>query len=482
MWMAGTTGSPPLQFRPRQSRPSIPPTWKRVGSNHDGMGKLSKFGSKVSISSDGSTVVASYDQSGLDRWTRGTTGAVIFESNVTENGDEVWNEAAVVSQFHECKAGVMALSGNGKVAPFLTVGCLHFLGLTLWERGEFHATPTYSDNSEDVVDKFIVRVEEEKWFSNYGARVYLMDPFGYPDSNGDPALYNQYSPPEVAVSENGNVIATGNDGNVIVLEYNYSTGVQPSVRHSSAVLPKGGRTLSLSTGGNALAVAFYTPHVYEEVNGTERGELLDLAYESVEVRRRESSTGEWVLVGTDYPVGRSATIASTSLSADGTILAVGGTEEDGSPDIYVPCCRGEEEKCEYYDGRVRVYRFDDDDNDGGGNWTLLGQVLLGDRLLRDDFGKSVSLSRDGMRLTVGVPGSDAGGAGSGTVRVYWYDAESNEWLPLGGEGIIVGSESGEGFGSSVALSADGNRVVVGAPKNRAGGIDAGRVSVFELGN
>lgn len=49
-------------------------------------------------------------------------------------------------------------------------------------------------------------------------------------------------------------------------------------------------------------------------------------------------------------------------------------------------------------GQVRAFQW----NSTGGKWDLLGQVLT-DESLDDEFGRSVSLSRDGLTMAAGAP-------------------------------------------------------------------------------
>ena len=67
-------------------------------------------------------------------------------------------------------------------------------------------------------------------------------------------------------------------------------------------------------------------------------------------------------------------------------------------------------------------------------------------------GTSVALSADGNRMAVGAPGG-------ATTRVYEWDG--SVWNQLGAD--INGEEIGGDFGQAVSLSADGNRLAVGAP-------------------
>lgn len=76
---------------------------------------------------------------------------------------------------------------------------------------------------------------------------------------------------------------------------------------------------------------------------------------------------------------------------------------------------------------------------------------------RDQFGAAVAMTPDGNRLLVGAPGP----AGSGAGAVCYYEWNGVDWdllLP------IVGTSDGDNLGTSVAiLSSDGNTLAMGAP-------------------
>jgi hypothetical protein len=86
------------------------------------------------------------------------------------------------------------------------------------------------------------------------------------------------------------------------------------------------------------------------------------------------------------------------------------------------------------------------------------------------FGESVSLSDDGNILAVGIRGS---AFEVGEVKIYRY----NNGLWDMDETSIIGTERGEGFGASVALSGDGSTVVVGSPQNSLFHENAGIIAV-----
>lgn len=107
-------------------------------------------------------------------------------------------------------------------------------------------------------------------------------------------------------------------------------------------------------------------------------------------------------------------------------------------------------------------------------WVPKGEVIEGIGV-SDRFGTAVSLSADGDRLAVGAINNDEVASNAGQVRI--YDWDGNNWMqigaPINGEGI------GDNAGGAVSLSANGNRLAIGSPDNSELGTDVGQARVFE---
>jgi len=87
---------------------------------------------------------------------------------------------------------------------------------------------------------------------------------------------------------------------------------------------------------------------------------------------------------------------------------------------------------------------------------------------------SVSLSADGNRLAIGAHNHDGNGSRSGHTRLYNWSGAA--WIQLGSD---INGEAAEDFsGGSVSLSSDGNRVAIGADGNDDNGDKSGHVRVF----
>ena len=146
--------------------------------------------------------------------------------------------------------------------------------------------------------------------------------------------------------------------------------------------------------------------------------------------------------GGEYPV---------SLSADGRTMAVGLSSMN----------------------RVRIYAY----QIGAGDWEQVAQEIRGER--DSEFsGGAVALSSDGLSVIIGAIGNDDAGRDAGHVRIYTFSPSLLRWVQLGPD--IDGDSAGDSFGFSVAISADGRTVAVGAPAYSGGETQTaiGQVKVF----
>jgi hypothetical protein len=109
----------------------------------------------------------------------------------------------------------------------------------------------------------------------------------------------------------------------------------------------------------------------------------------------------------------------------------------------------------------------------GDQWVPRGPAKVGEAD-SDLSGYSVAVSASGDRVAVGAAGN---AAARGHVRVWEWNG-GNDWIQVGQD--IPGEAAGDNFGWAVSMSADGARVAVGAISNSAGGAGTsiGHVRVF----
>ena len=264
------------------------------------------------------------------------------------------------------------------------------------------------------------------------------------------------------VSKEGTGVLSYSSSNTSVATINSSTG-------QVTIVGEGTTTITVSLAASADQVyAAATP-----VSKT-------LTVSSIPVPNPWTQRGADINGEADDFTGR-----SVSLSADGTIVAIGAKWNSGNSS---------------YAGNVRVYQYDATKttaqtdqslpNFGPAGWNRLGADIDGENVY-DYSGESVSLSADGTILAIGAPNNNGNGSYAGHVRVYQYDATKTTaqtdqslpnfgpagWNRLGAD--IDGENVYDNSGLSVSLSADGTIVAIGAVYNNGNDSDLGHVRVYQ---
>jgi len=273
------------------------------------------------------------------------------------------------------------------------------------------------------------------------------------DIDGDAA--GDFCGYSVELSANGNIVAVGsdwNDGNgdksgqVRIFENTAGSWTQIGESiYGEAANDLSGSSISLNEDGSIVAI------------GASGNDGDNNEYNCGHVRVYENINGNWTQIGQDID-GESFedhSGGSVSLSADGSIVAIGanGVDVNGAD----------------YTGQVKVYE------NISGIWTQMGESINGDAHY-DLFGSHISLSANGSRLAIGAHGNDGNGSASGQVKIFEYT--SGSWTQMGED--IYGESSLDQSGVSVSINADGSIVAIGAIYNDGGFIDAGHVRVFHF--
>lgn len=197
-----------------------------------------------------------------------------------------------------------------------------------------------------------------------------------------------------------------------------------------------GMSLAISDDGSRIAVGV----PYGTTNGY--------------VQVHEWALGAWGQRGTNINGGFTQEFGrSVAMSQDGLTVAIGSPTAPG----------GGTER-----GFTAVYRW------GGSGWSQLGSDING-AANSDQSGWSVALSDDGNTVAIGSRLADDAGNASGTTRVYQWSSTLLEWIL---ETTFLGEAANDQSGYSVALSADGRVVAIGAETNAAGGSQRGHVRLY----
>ena len=205
-----------------------------------------------------------------------------------------------------------------------------------------------------------------------------------------------------------------------------------------------GYSLAMSSNGSRVAIGADK----NDAGGTDAGH----------VRVFDWNGSVWTQAGADIDGESAGDLmghkGEVSLSSDGLRLAVGARRDDAT---------GTDA------GHVRVFNW------SGSAWTQLGGDIDGEAA-GDEFGVGVALSPDGSRLAVGGHLNDAGGSNAGHARVFEYIGGS--WTQIGAD--LDGNDPSGLFGTAVALSSNGSRLVVGGPRvDGPGGSECGLARVFD---
>ncbi|REE00464.1 Ig-like domain-containing protein [Marinoscillum furvescens] len=268
----------------------------------------------------------------------------------------------------------------------------------------------------------------------------------------------------VSLSADGTVLAVGANtsdlhyddfapsGYVKVFELSGGAWVQKgSTLNASSNSENFGNSVSLSADGQVMAVG--APGYNSTAGAT---------------RVYKWSGSAWVQIGTDIVASQSETLGTTvslEVSATDSVLVVGSPAYESVTSSFDNA------------GRIQIFRYAD--GSWGGSWSGAQEIIGAPH---DVLGQSVAVSADMERVVAGAPQDFYGfDPYYGYVKVYEYNAGT--WQMLGdsipsltGEGALIEADE---FGKAVGISADGSRVIIGAPTTVTDISPNGRVEIHE---
>jgi Flp pilus assembly pilin Flp len=391
--------------------------WPQVGSKIVGATSSHRAGHAVSLSSDGSTVAIGTPHPNNRR------GQVKIFENVngtwTQKGNTLDGSYTVIppstTQYPDNFGYSVSLSNDGNT---VAIGARYYTStnLLLRQRGRV----------------IVYKMVGSTW-TQVGLPI-----------NGEGE--NDHSGYSVSLSGDGTTLAIGapyNDAYGHVRIYKNINGTWTQIGADiNGEAPSDGSGWSVSLSSDGTTVAIGAPG--NDGGGTAAGH--------VRVYKNVSDT--WTKIGADLNGTRDEDELghSVSISADGSIVAVGATMARGT--------------LVWDKGYVRVFK------NVNGTWTQIGSDVIGEALY-DQFGYSLSLSGDGTRFISGTMFNDGNGSRAGHARI--FENVNGTWTQLGSD--LDGDSTNYRFGYSVSLSDDGSTAAVGAlygmpPQN------AGEVSIF----
>ncbi len=224
-----------------------------------------------------------------------------------------------------------------------------------------------------------------------------------------------------------------------------------------------GWSVALSADGATLAVgAVGEASSATGINGNQNDNSLSFAGAAYLFTRGGGVWSQQAYVKASNTGASDAFGNSVALSADGNTLAVGARVEDSN----ATGINGNQNDNSASDAGA-VYLF----TRGGGVWSQQAYVKASNTGASDNFGYSVALSADGNTLAIGaqleasnatgINGNQNNNSADSAGAVYMLARSGGAWSQ---EAYIKASNTGanDSFGYSVALSADGDTLAVGA--------------------
>lgn len=204
---------------------------------------------------------------------------------------------------------------------------------------------------------------------------------------------------------------------------------------------------------NTLLPADKTASISVDKDGTSFVAGLYVSGAKINVQKFELNEDEWQEVGGAITLSQATDNTrwgkGLAYSGDGTILAVSQIQHRSKR------------------GRVNLYEWVESD------W-VLRQRINGNEV-NAYFGNSVSLSENGEILVVGAYLSDQGSNNGGVTRI--YKRENNAWSEL--TQPVIG-DANDFSGWSTAISSSGSVIAIGSYKDRENFNNGGSVTVYDL--
>ncbi|MGQ9426471.1 histidine kinase [Gilvimarinus sp. F26214L] len=285
----------------------------------------------------------------------------------------------------------------------------------------------------------------------------VADDFGHAvalSADGSTLAVGAYGEDGAGAGVNGDQHDHSAMGNGAVYVFRREAGVWQQHAYLKASVPANtyrfGYSLALSADGRTLAVGAERDHTAVRESGSVYVFVLDESGWREEALLKTSNADVGDYFGT-----------ALALSSDGNRLAASSPREDSD---------GNDNSDNSVSNSGAVYIFDRVD----GSWTEQALLKAPNPDAEDHFGSSLALSVDGLVLGVTARGEDSDARGvddtekladnsaedSGAAYVFEFDAESG-WA-FKNYLKASNSEAGDQFGSSLALSGDGQTMVVGA--------------------
>ncbi len=167
----------------------------------------------------------------------------------------------------------------------------------------------------------------------------------------------------------------------------------------------------------------------------------------------EWNGSDWIQKGTDITGEANGNSSGTavSLSADGSIIAIGAGSNNG--------VNGSAS------GHCRIFEW------SGTSWVQKGADIDGEAM-NDFSGNAVSINASGNIVAIGAAGNDGNGSNTGQVRVFEWNGTN--WSQRGND--VNGEATVGSFGSALSIDATGTTFIAGGHSGSNG--SAGSIKMF----
>ena len=361
------------------------------------------FGASVAISSDGKTaVIGAY----------GNEAAYIFTYSGT-----TWTEQQILTASDSASFDYFGNSVDISTDGNTVIVGAYQEDTTATDQG---AAYVFTRTGSTWTQQAKLRASDADISDNFGASVSL-------SADGNTALIG---------ADNENTSPNSDNGAAYVFTRSGSTWTQQQKLLASdrASNENFGNRVSLSADGNTAIIGADAEDTSPNTNN-------GAAY--VFTRSGTTWTEQQKLLASDLAAGDQFGF-SVAISSDGNTAVIGAIQGDTSPNSN--------------NGAAYIFTRSE------GVWTEQQKLTASDRASNEFFGWSVSFSSDGNTLAIGAIDEDTSPT-SDNGAVYIFTRSAGVW---GQKQKLVASdrETNDSFGKSVALSLDGNVVIVGASNEK----------------
>ncbi|CAB9524780.1 expressed unknown protein [Seminavis robusta] len=269
------------------------------------------------------------------------------------------------------------------------------------------------------------------------------------DLTSFPIFFYLTSGRSVAISRDGSIVAVSSPNNEVVVVFEYDTSTEMWLQRGSTIqgvqldgspIDLFGVDIALTADGNKIAVGAWA---YSTPTADEIGFATTYFWNGIDWVREDYRGDDFSILSGLYGETTFARVGwSVTLSGDGEWFAVGmpGSGPSDSDSTRFGECR-----VYHYDGFIQQ------SNVNGG--AMFGSTI------NDLFVDSVALNYNGSIVAVGSPGFDVDGSRR-VGRVQVFRRTDQLWIQLGSD--IIGDEQDDYFGTSIDLSEDGKTLVAGS--------------------